>query len=1054
MQKLFITGCDLKTELHQVKTKLYHEIIVAKKPAIYNPDEFKVFCREAGAELLFDYILTAVSSERISSTRLQQNKVRTVAIIYQLCYALSQVCNVMQVDHALYLKSNNVNNEGFDTEFNLGQTCSRRKIDMALHSLASSHARNLQQFFNDAIQNKWFLVLIVDDFTKIHTNRRPLDERVSDTMSMCTIVVKAFKSLPAMRVPKNRFILHNPSGISLESCTKEITSASSMSLLGKCYASTMPEWLTREFFTPEVERHIIDEHLYCDDDAVRHMRSMEDLHLLNFFELQLKSKEGFATAYDIALSTGLKQYLKRFVVLQPGDWPSQFYSRQIIYEGLSVSSIANNQQSQKQNMNPTQLETEHPYYVNNRPVMKLPHSLPNPPCYTGIIPHIGPLHISLNSREHVFIVFKPFFRKVYAYLFPRSKLAEKPKPWRINLILEIVYGAWTIIRNSVKSTFVKCKDVQYSTLLNLLDNYLPLVLSIYSITLKRNNFPEYKQAMIRIWTMFLCFKRRHYNKAPLVWLSGIAHLAAHFHDLYATISKYPNILDEYPVENTHGILRAQTKPGDTAAVLTERAKSIFESKERQSNFRSVFTPHKQSSFSHNQLQNLKMKCAEFLTEIVEKMSKQTSELTAEKKKGQHYLPVLFGEVNVTSKVLPVGYHTPTKPNQQNKCDLSNCLVENDEEPWSILEGCAHSFHHTCLQGLNHCPICEKFLTEQIHNLGSVAKDAIVGNENTHSKSQSEAGMAEDVENEDDGTKDVETEDEANSNKIPQVPSIPDRSKFLCTKITALRPACPLMSKRKMPAVETPSKRQAAKHRNKSLSKVPCNDNARKNHNVCPQKAAKQPSSSFQPVLVTRHDYPGVIEWVLPSTLCQSHIFDGMPLGSNACTVISVLWCLQFLSGQLNILTSPAQLSQTIDLFKQTMIKGNLLYNGLHVPAGSPNLDVGEVVQMLPSLNFLILEDLGYFAGSDIVLKFNEMMSSAGRKAGVLIIAPDKSMAILQQGNTISLYDSHQHISSGAVIATSNSGSGRSMVEYIQSMARKTWNTSLDGCNFALIAQRT
>ena len=52
---------------------------------------------------------------------------------------------------------------------------------------------------------------------------------------------------------------------------------------------------------------------------------------------------------------------------------------------------------------------------------------------------MGPLHISLNSREHIFITFKPFFKKIYSHLFPGSKLAENPKPWRINLTLAKIH---------------------------------------------------------------------------------------------------------------------------------------------------------------------------------------------------------------------------------------------------------------------------------------------------------------------------------------------------------------------------------------------------------------------------------------------------------------------------------------------------------------------------------------------------------------------------------------------------------------------------------------
>ena len=61
---------------------------------------------------------------------------------------------------------------------------------------------------------------------------------------------------------------------------------------------------------------------------------MDNLRLVEFAELRLKSMNGFEAAYDIALSTGLTKYMQTFVLLQPGDWPCQFYLHQILYQCL------------------------------------------------------------------------------------------------------------------------------------------------------------------------------------------------------------------------------------------------------------------------------------------------------------------------------------------------------------------------------------------------------------------------------------------------------------------------------------------------------------------------------------------------------------------------------------------------------------------------------------------------------------------------------------------------------------------------------------------------
>ena len=46
-----------------------------------------------------------------------------------------------------------------------------------------------------------------------------------------------------------------------------------------------------------------------------------------------------------------------------------------------------------------------------------------------VVPLIGPLHISLNSREHVINTFHPFFKFIYEKIFPGSTFPVKPKPW-------------------------------------------------------------------------------------------------------------------------------------------------------------------------------------------------------------------------------------------------------------------------------------------------------------------------------------------------------------------------------------------------------------------------------------------------------------------------------------------------------------------------------------------------------------------------------------------------------------------------------------------------
>ena len=63
---------------------------------------------------------------------------------------------------------------------------------------------------------------------------------------------------------------------------------------------------------------------------------MDDVHLVNCFQLTLKTRDEFEAAFDAILNTKLSDYLKLSVSHSTAwsDWPAQLYSRQIVYKRL------------------------------------------------------------------------------------------------------------------------------------------------------------------------------------------------------------------------------------------------------------------------------------------------------------------------------------------------------------------------------------------------------------------------------------------------------------------------------------------------------------------------------------------------------------------------------------------------------------------------------------------------------------------------------------------------------------------------------------------------
>ena len=141
---------------------------------------------------------------------------------------------------------------------------------------------------------------------------------------------------------------------------------------------------------------------------------------------------------DKILGTGLKTYMEKFVLLQPGDWPCQFFSRNIVYEQLknAYKCFENPNKGKRspatktsdQHSTEDKFQNDHMYTYNIKTAENNPQatitdaSMSNNKYFSlkSVVPLIGPLHISLNSREHVMETFHPFFKSIYEKLFPNK----------------------------------------------------------------------------------------------------------------------------------------------------------------------------------------------------------------------------------------------------------------------------------------------------------------------------------------------------------------------------------------------------------------------------------------------------------------------------------------------------------------------------------------------------------------------------------------------------------------------------------------------------------
>jgi hypothetical protein len=131
-------------------------------------------------------------------------------------------------------------------------------------------------------------------------------------------------------------------------------------------------------------------------------RALDDIILVDFTERRLTSAETYLDALKIfACTTPMQQYLEQHVIPIVADWPGQLYiQKAIVQESLKRQPVA--------------------------PIVK------------SFIPMMGPLHVSLNSRELVGVMFTDVFERMYRAVYgTQKKLGKKPNPWKLSLILEI-----------------------------------------------------------------------------------------------------------------------------------------------------------------------------------------------------------------------------------------------------------------------------------------------------------------------------------------------------------------------------------------------------------------------------------------------------------------------------------------------------------------------------------------------------------------------------------------------------------------------------------------
>ena len=324
-----------------------------------------------------------------------------VAIIYIAAYSQSQLCNWLQRDVANFVNYHGLSDTAMGALHEMGLSVGMDTFYRGVCSSSETHKTRIDKLVTQAIKEKEMIVIIMDDYTNIHVRRRQDAVQQNNISHMATVLMRIFDLpvIPLCDVPSNV-----PGGGDIN--LLENAFDHSMPILFTSFATTAPVHVLQHFFDHHTERLRLTSRMYGEDNDIRQMRGVQNAHLIDCVQQPLKSYTNYREAAQVYLTTPLQEYLQHYNVIIPGDWPSQFFQRQLAYN-------------------------------------ELPDSL-----FRHTIPTMGPLHVSLNGQENVVLKFIDFFKSFYHHLFG-NQLAKKPKPWRITLMLELLYGGLTLFRQPV-----------------------------------------------------------------------------------------------------------------------------------------------------------------------------------------------------------------------------------------------------------------------------------------------------------------------------------------------------------------------------------------------------------------------------------------------------------------------------------------------------------------------------------------------------------------------------------------------------------------------------
>ena len=150
-------------------------------------------------------------------------------------------------------------------------------------------------------------------------------------------------------------------------------------------------------------------------------------------------------------------------------------------------------------------------------------------------------------------------------IYPNAKsefsvATTKMSPTRRKRFLAAVMNAWQNIRTDILSTIGEDESsmisVQWVSLIDLLEEFLPLSLDIYDCSLNGPDYwSKYHMLLVRALRMFARMGKKHYVCLILMWISDLVYWRNYKPTFYHFVRNNLHLLSEEEIELFHSTIR-------------------------------------------------------------------------------------------------------------------------------------------------------------------------------------------------------------------------------------------------------------------------------------------------------------------------------------------------------------------------------------------------------------------------------------------------------------------------------------------------------------------